>query len=230
MSVRMDPSNSTTTPDRAAFAPARRLLALGLGLLLLAAGLALGFWLARGRTPAVGPDSPEVGFARDMASHHAQAVEMAVVLRENSDDPKMRQLALDIMLTQQGQIGQIQGWLALWGYPLARTGPAMAWMGMPTTDMMPGMATDEQLKQLSAAQGVAADGLFLQLMIAHHQGGVAMAQAILDRTQHPVVRQLAQTIVNSQQSEIAYMQDLLEQKGFPRVTETPGGGHGNMQP
>jgi predicted cobalt transporter CbtA len=54
-------------------------------------------------------DSPEVTFARDMAVHHAQAMEMALVLRDRSTDAELRQFALDIMLTQQAQIGQMQG-------------------------------------------------------------------------------------------------------------------------
>ena len=209
---------------------ARRLLLLAVGLLLLALGLALGWRLGLGQAGTVSGTAPEVGFARDMAAHHAQAVEMAVLLRDRTDDPEMRQLALDITLTQQAQIGQMRGWLAVWGLPQASTEPAMAWMGMPTTGLMPGMASAEQLAALRAAQGVAADGLFLQLMLAHHQAGVEMAQAMLERDPPPVVRSLAQSIVTSQQSEIAYMQDLLERKGIPQESDGPAEGHENMVP
>src|SRR3712207_5353493 len=55
--------------------------------------------------------SPEAGFARDMMVHHAQAVEMAEILRDKSESEEMRTLAADIALTQQAQIGQMQGWL-----------------------------------------------------------------------------------------------------------------------
>ena len=51
-------------------------------------------------------------------------------------------------------------------------------------------------------------------MIPHHRGGVEMANAILERTQLPEVRALAQSIVDSQMSEIALMELLLKQKGF----------------
>lgn len=101
---------------------------------------------------------------------------------------------------------------------------------MPTTGLMPGMATAEELETLRAAEGPAAEGLFLQLMIRHHAAGVAMAQAILERDPPPAVGSLAQSIVASQQTEIAYMQDLLEQKGFPRENADPEGGHENMGP
>jgi uncharacterized protein (DUF305 family) len=101
------------------------------------------YWLGARQSFAPGENSPEVGFARDMMTHHAQAVDMATVLRDRTADTEMRQLALDIMLTQQAQIGQMQGWLNVWGYPIASIEPAMAWMEMPTTDPMPGMATLE---------------------------------------------------------------------------------------
>jgi uncharacterized protein (DUF305 family) len=165
-----------------------------------------------------------------MMIHHAQAVDMATLLRDRSEDQEMRQLALDIMLTQQAQIGQMQGWLLAWGYPIARTGPAMEWMGepmqgMPATGLMPGMATPEQLNELRSLSGEEADGLFLQLMIIHHRSGVEMGEAALERARRPEVRALAQSIVDAQVSEIEFMQTLLQQKGFPPVPEDDNAGH-----
>ncbi len=188
------------------------------------------YWLGTRRALGPGPDSPEVGFARDMMTHHAQAVDMATLLRDRTDDPALKQFALDIMLTQQGQIGQMRGWLDTWGYPVANTGPAMAWMGMPTTGRMPGMATPEELNRLRNLSGEEADGLFLQLMIVHHRAGVAMGEAILSRTDRPEVRALAQSIVDAQAGEVAFMQELLQEKGFPPVPEEPGSGQGDAVP
>ncbi|HMN29918.1 MAG TPA: DUF305 domain-containing protein, partial [Caldilineaceae bacterium] len=76
-------------------------------------------WPGGRRIVAPAEGSAEVGFARDMAMHHAQAVNLAMLLRDRSDDEEMRQLALDILLTQQAQIGMMQGWLAVWGLPYA---------------------------------------------------------------------------------------------------------------
>ena len=64
---------------------------------------------------------------------------------DRSDDPAVRSLAFDILTTQQGQIGIMSGWLDAWGVPWTTAGPRMAWMGMPTEGLMPGMATAEQL-------------------------------------------------------------------------------------
>jgi uncharacterized protein (DUF305 family) len=77
---------------------------------------ALALWLyLSGKPPA--DDSPAAGFAWDMMVHHAQAVEMAEIVRDRTDNPQIRTLATDIALTQQARIGQMQGWLAVWGLP-----------------------------------------------------------------------------------------------------------------
>jgi uncharacterized protein (DUF305 family) len=202
------------------------LLVITFGLLALV-GI-LGFWWGtqRQRLPTEG--SAEAGFARDMATHHAQAVNMALLLRDRTEDEEMRQLALDIMLTQQAQIGQMQGWLAVWGLRNASLEPAMTWMGMPTTDRMPGMASAEEINHLRTLTGVEAEVLFLQLMIPHHRAGVIMAQAILERTHRPEVRALAHAIVNSQQNEIDYMNDLLQRRGSQPDPEESDMNHEEM--
>ena len=150
-------------------------------------------------------NSPEVSFARAMAAHHAQAVEMALILLERTEDAELRQFALDIILTQQAQIGQMQGWLAAWDLPLNGPQPPIAGHGMMT-----GMAIQAEVNELRALPAPDAETRFLQLMIRHHRGGVAMAEAALPQVTHPEVIRLAQSIVAGQQSEIEYMQELLE--------------------
>lgn len=191
-----------------------------------AAGLAVGLLLAGGllRAPVPAEGSADVGFARDMQAHHAQAVEMAVLVRDRSTDPELRQVALDIELSQQQQQGQMFGWLAVWGRGQYSAEAPMAWAGDhghggddgstgTGATLMPGMATPAQLARLRAADGVEAERLFLELMIAHHQGGVAMAQAALERAEHPAVLRLAQAVVDSQTAEITVLQALLARNG-----------------
>ncbi|CAB4866156.1 unannotated protein [freshwater metagenome] len=78
---------------------------------------------------------------------------------------------------------------------------------------MPGLATRPQVTALSTLPIDQAEISFLQLMIHHHRGGVAMASAILARTERPDVRLLATSIVNSQQSEIDLMTQMLAKRG-----------------
>lgn len=168
----------------------------------------VGFGTARFLGPvAPGPGSPEVTFARAMAVHHEQAVEMALIVRERSTDPTIRALALDITLTQQAQIDQMQGWLAAWNQPLAGTRAPMAGM-----ESMMGMASQQEINALRSLPPSQAENSFLTLMIRHHQGGIMMAREVLAKTQRPEVVRLATAIVASQQSEMRSMQELLQQR------------------
>ncbi|MFJ4836969.1 DUF305 domain-containing protein [Streptomyces sp. NPDC088746] len=193
---------------------------------------------ARGEAEAPGPRTPsarsaDAGFARDMAVHHQQAVEMSFVVRDATGDEDVRRLAYDIANTQANQRGMLLGWLDLWELP--KTAPEgqgpMAWMpdgghsghsghamqGMEGMDhdgaLMPGMATRTELDRLRAARGKPAEVLFLQLMTDHHKGGVAMARGCAERCTVPVERRLAQGMVEAQQSELDLMADMLAARG-----------------
>ncbi|MGH3147024.1 MAG: DUF305 domain-containing protein, partial [Rubrobacter sp.] len=120
------------------------ILALSAAAVLLGA-LALWLYLS-GQEPEDG--SAEAGFARDMSVHHAQAVEMAEIVRDKTQSEEIRLLAADMALTQQGQIGRMQGWLDAWGLPATGPDPAMTWMGHPTEGRMPGMASSEEIERL----------------------------------------------------------------------------------
>ncbi len=163
--------------------------------------------------------SADAGFARDMAVHHQQAVEMSFIVRDRTRDEDIRGLAYDIAQTQANQRGMLLGWLDLWGLPKVSADPPMAWMGMaaatPGADgaLMPGMATNAQLDRLRKASGKQAEILYLQLMTAHHKGGIHMAQACADSCTVPAEKRLAQDMVTAQRSELDAMAQLLAQRG-----------------
>lgn len=172
---------------------------------------------------AVSDVGADAGFARDMQAHHAQAVEMALAVRDTSANEEIRAIAYDIATTQQHQSGQMFAWLQEWGLPQAGPEPPMAWMtagtgehgtahqGRPAAapeERMEGMATPEQLQALRSASGADADRLFADLMIRHHQGGVAMATAALNLAQTARVRDFAAGLVEAQNAEILALQDL----------------------
>ena len=174
-------------------------------------------------------DSPEAGFARDMATHHAQAAEMALIVRDVTADERLRALALDIMLTQTAQRGVFMGWLQQWQLPQASSRPRMAWMGehdhassgsqpggASGPEHMMGMATADELARLRGARGVDAEVLFLQLMVRHHDGGVRMAKAILAQSAREEVVALARSIDEGQTGEIAVMIEMLAERGAGR--------------
>ncbi len=175
-----------------------------------------------------GDDSVEAGFARDMIIHHAQAVEMAEIARTRTGSEYVRNLASDIALAQQAEIGQMRGWLQVWDLSPTDTNPAMDQMGGSMEGMrMPGMASPEEIDELNTLPPEEMDILFLKLMIAHHEAAIPMAKAVLKETDRPEVEQLATAIVASQQAEISKIQNLLRSRGVsvqgPSMSESSYG-------
>lgn len=170
-----------------------------------------------GKAPTA--DSADAGFARDMAVHHEQAVEMSFVVRDRTTNREVRLLAYDIAQTQGAQRGMLLGWLDLWGLPKVSADPPMTWMGMggmasgEDGALMPGMATDSEMKRLGSLQGKQAEILYLQLMTDHHKGGIHMAEGCVAKCTVGAEKRLAQDMVDSQQSEIQLMADMLKERG-----------------
>lgn len=75
--------------------------------------------------------------------------------------------------------------------------------------MMDGMLSDEQIQQLRDSEGSTFDRLYLEGMIAHHQGAIKMAQKVTNSTNKEVAV-LAAAIIDAQEKEIAYMQELIK--------------------
>ncbi|GAB7043596.1 MULTISPECIES: DUF305 domain-containing protein [Catenuloplanes] len=206
-------SSAPSTDGSEEVAPRRHLGTLWIALAIVV-GLALGY-TAGLLTPAVtapGDDSVEAGFVRDMSTHHAQAVEMAMIMHTKAQDEQVASLAADIAITQQGQIGTMSAWLRDWNLNPTGSQPRMAWMpnsqGSLTNGLMPGMATPEQLTQLREATGVEAEKLFLDLMLTHHLGGIHMAEEVVDLSDDKDIDWLAGTMVASQQREIQAIQTI----------------------
>ena len=201
---------------------APRWVRLLLGVLAVVLVLGIGFAggvVAHGlSTP--GDDSPEAGFARDMSSHHAQAVEMALIAYPKASRAEVRTMAYDVATSQEYQIGVMQTWLEQWHLSPTSNRPRMAWMPNGTKELsadglMPGMATNDELNKLKAATGKDVDVLFLQLMLRHHLGGIHMIDGLLQQSHDADVRKSAEGMRANQSSDIAAMQKLLEDLGAP---------------
>lgn len=231
MTQAASPDDLTETPSRPRLAVALIVL---IAVAALAAAVTVGYlWGDDGGSQRATPSSSSVdaGFARDMSTHHQQAVTMASYTRDHSDSAQIAVLAYDIETVQIFQVGQMEGWLDTWGLPrsLPRdSGVApMGWMaeddhaGMdmsgastaPVADLMPGMATPAEMARLQSATGKQLDVLFLQLMIRHHQGGLPMAQYAAEHAREPHVRDLAGSMATAQTKEITAMTELLQSLG-----------------
>lgn len=151
-------------------------------------------------------NSADVMFAQMMVPHHVQAVEMSdLILAKDDIDPRVVTLAEEIKAAQQPEIDTLNTMLETWGMPQAATDG----MGMGHGGHMDGMMTEEDMQALEAATGPDASRLFLEQMIVHHEGAVEMAQAQVDSGVNPDAVSMAQSIIDTQNSEIETMRDIL---------------------
>jgi len=135
----------------------------------------------------------DIMFAQMMIPHHEQAVEMAELAPDRAEDSEVLQLAEEIKAAQDPEIELMTTWLTEWDQPVEPGGHDMP---------MAGMASAEQLSDLEAADGVDFDRMFVELMIAHHEGAIVMAEEVLADGVNPDVRKLAEEIIEVQAAEI----------------------------
>jgi len=196
--------------------------AWGLGLLLLMLAviisvLAAGWWRAV-QQQAPRPSPVDIGFSQAMSRHHQQAIGMAQLMLDGRPTP-LAALARQIATAQLLELGEMQGWLKLWGAPLMPLKPPMDWMLLgrtPPDDAlrqylldcaatptgMSGLATEAEVGRLRTLQGRERDAHFLTLMRAHHEGGLPMARFATVEAKLPVVRRLAANVVREQMHEL----------------------------
>ncbi len=159
--------------------------------------------------PAADFNDADVMFATMMIPHHEQAIEMSdIVLDKDDADPAVAELAQEIKDAQGPEIEQLEGWLNEWGVDPDEAGGT----GHGDHGGMDGMLSEEDLAELEAATGPEASTLFLEQMIEHHEGAVDMAQTQIDDGQNRDAIALAQEIVDTQNSEIEQMSQMLEDR------------------
>ncbi len=149
----------------------------------------------------------DVSFATQMIPHHAQAVQMSEMAVANAESQEVRDLAADISAAQEPEIEQMSSWLEVWGEEVPDTD--MGGMGHDGMDGMSGMMSSDEMDELESASGSAFDEMFLTAMIEHHEGAIEMAQEQQADGEYPDAIDLAETIEETQMSEIDTMQDLL---------------------
>ncbi|WP_211188516.1 DUF305 domain-containing protein [Gordonia asplenii] len=147
-------------------------------------------------------NSADVMFNQMMIPHHSQALEMAALVDSRTTTPAVRQLAASIRTAQQPEIDQMTARLKAWGQPTEMSGGHGG-------HRMSGMMSDADMTELTAARGTEFDRKWLSMMVRHHEGAVAMADAELTDGVDAGSRTLAAAIKTAQLAEIARMNTLL---------------------
>ncbi len=182
----------------------------------------------------------DVDFMQGMIHHHAQAILISRWAPTHGASAAIMRLTERIINAQQDEITLMQRWLqnrsqdvpvvdSTGTVKMAGMDPAMghdmsSMKGMDHSVMMPGMLTDEQLKQLDAARGEEFDHLFLTFMIQHHRGAVGMVKTLFASRgagQDETIFKFAADVEVDQSTEIRRMlQMLIEQPAPPTPKES----------
>jgi uncharacterized protein (DUF305 family) len=185
--------------------------------LLIVAGLLLSFgvgYLLGSEKSDLSHNAVDVGFLQDMRIHHEQGAIMAMTYLEAAPngDSVQRMIAREILLTQSKETGRMVQLLRVFKKAETNeTDQVMGWMNEPTPiDRMPGYASDEQMAELRSARDSQADALFRDLMIAHHLGGIHMAEYAAANAKHPEVKKMAAAMAREQAGEINELRAIAE--------------------
>lgn len=153
-------------------------------------------------------NAADVAFAQDMIPHHSQAIVMAKLATTRANSPEVKALAKQIEAAQDPEITLMTNWLKSWNEPITASSSNMH--GQPAaTHGGSGMMADDDIMDLMGSTGVAFDRMFLEMMIAHHEGAIKMANVELSAGQYTPAKELATAIIKGQTEEIILMKKLL---------------------
>lgn len=150
-----------------------------------------------------GHTSADTRFMQGMIHHHQQALEMTALVEGHTENGDLPLLAERIAISQGDEIALMERWLT----ERAEDVPA----DHTDHEMMPGMLTDEQFRELDLARDAAFDRLFLERMITHHQGALQMVDDLYRAGGglEPAADRFARDAAADQSIEIRRMQELL---------------------
>ncbi len=114
----------------------------------------------------------DVQFMQGMIAHHGQAIQMSRLAESRSADPRLIRFAQKIDQSQASEIRLMEGWLA-------DRDQVVPDSTAYRTITMPGMLTAGELGELARIKGTTFDKRFLELMIRHHEGALAMVAGLL---------------------------------------------------
>ena len=184
--------------------PHKRLLLIGIAVIMVS-GIAAAVYFENKRAAS---DAAEKKFIQEMIPHHEGAIVMAEQADEQASSPEIKALALSIISAQQKEINDMKSWYRQWwGSDVPRV----------PGDPHAGHSSESPESASTFDEG------FIAMMIPHHEGAIRMAEEVLPKARHAEIKELAQSIVQSQKAEIEQMKVLLQKiKGTPDASRSQG--------
>jgi uncharacterized protein (DUF305 family) len=174
---------------------------------LMAMLLVLGATAARTQAQATASTDPDLRFLDGMIPHHQRAIDEARAIERKARRPEVKQLAAEIIKAQEADIRQMRAWRRAW-FPNAPQLAAPSG-GLPMSGGAMGGMSHGDMPMGGTPMGAAPadpDVAFIEMMIPHHQGAVAMSRELLETTKRPELQQFARNIIRDQEREIAQME------------------------
>jgi uncharacterized protein (DUF305 family) len=158
-------------------------------------------------TDTAGTAAYDVRFLDTIVPHHDEAIEMARIATQKATDPDLREMARTMLREQEAAKAQLGGWRDAWYAGAANAHD----MGLPGTSSM-----HMDMAKLRAATDEAFDRQFVEMMIPHHEGGVAMSRDAAAKAEHPELRAKAQEMADEQERELEELRRLQSKTASPR--------------
>ena len=145
-------------------------------------------------------------FMRHMIVHHEQALELSALVPSRTTRDELVRFARQIDGAQRAEIDQMESLLAI----AADRGMTVPHHDMDRDPPMPGLLSKARMDALAAATGAPFERLWLEGMIVHHEGALAMGRAQQRRQfetgRHPYgIDVLVDDILVVQRAEITRM-------------------------
>ena len=183
-----------------------------LGLLALAGLPALSPAEAGAQSAATQHTPADVKFMQGMIQHHAQAVQMVALVPQRTQRQDLKLLAMRIDVSQTDEMEMMRLWLRDRGEAVPDTGAHAGHGAHGGHGLMPGMLSPEEMEALARATGAEFDRLFLEGMIKHHEGALAMVEELFATPgagQETAIFSFASDVDADQRAEIDRMRKLL---------------------
>jgi uncharacterized protein (DUF305 family) len=167
----------------------------------------------QGATPSASSATPTAqeidrAFISAMVVHHTAAIEMAQVEVQRGQRVEVKQLALQIIGAQEGEIKQLQQ-IAQQDFHFT---PSTTLPATPQQGVLMGepilMDFPRQIDDLKSTPDP--DTMFLHMMIPHHAMAIVQADTQMTYGSNPRLKAISQNIVRSQSRQIGAMEDLLQ--------------------
>ncbi|MFD7319596.1 DUF305 domain-containing protein [Streptomyces sp. NPDC059875] len=160
---------------------------------------------------AAGPfNDADVAFAQAMIPHHEQALEMAKLADGRAEDTGVKKIVADVEKAQDPEIQKMKSWLKGWGKPESADPNGQNGHAGHGGGAMAGMMSEQDMKDLESLKGKAFDRKFAELMIAHHEGAVEMAETEQKDGRNETAKKLADDVVRTQSAEIDELRKILD--------------------